>query len=104
MTRRPIPWLLAGFLLALNVADLGLTIYLLGNGAHEVNPIANFFIGLGGIPALIAMKLLVSAGSCTAMLHNYDKKPSLHLVAMSLAIVLIAAVVAWNLHMVAIAP
>lgn len=104
ITRRPVPLILAASLFLLNMADLFVTIYLLGQGAAEQNPIALAALAVGGIPALAALKVAVSAGSCNLVLRLYERSWKAGLTALAFGNAALMLVVGWNLYQLSLLP
>lgn len=58
-------------ILVLSVVDALLTLFLMDNGAVELNPVMAFFIELGSLPFLMAKYTLTAFSVCTVVVFNY---------------------------------
>lgn len=78
----------------LQVADLGTTVAVLRLGGVEENPLVKFFMAFGPVEGLILAKLVTVAIGVACFLST---KPR----ALRLANFVFAAIVAWNLSIIA---
>jgi hypothetical protein len=87
-------WLMAGFLLVMNVADVYLTKAILARGGVEANPIMRPVIGHAVSP--VAIKVIVSLG-VGALLLAAPVRSRFADVAVTLVVVIYVLITGWNI-------
>jgi hypothetical protein len=56
-------------ILLLSLLDAALTLYLIGHGAAEINPLLNYFLNRGHLPFLV-VKYALTASAIIIVVHN----------------------------------
>lgn len=87
-------WLMAGFLLVMNVADVYLTKAILARGGVEANPIMRPVIGHAVSP--VAIKVIVSLG-VGALLLAAPVRSRFADIAVTLVVVIYVLITGWNI-------
>ncbi len=93
-------WVVVVWLVVASLADLGLTLLHLQAGGGEANPIMDWFLGIGGIPAFACAKVFMTAAPVLFLLVHARFRGTwpalLGLSAMYVALMGYHAVAAWD--------